>query len=160
MSKSKVIIQFCHNYSYTHTITPQLRSLWLTVNCLWTNKGYLIQNWDIVNIHDLELKCLVDQQWQLGQVSQSNQLVNWQLNCHTFIICKPHQFLKLCNHAIIVKKFNQWKFLYRVLPLSKYHVVNIDNLWSHNHLQCQLRFSDALVIWKPHIIIYKWLNHL
>ena len=55
-------------------VTSQLRSLWLTVNVsIKTVKFTLLIGKFFIKLHNLESRCLVNQQPQLHQVSQSRQ---------------------------------------------------------------------------------------
>ena len=58
-----------------------------------------------VKVQDLEGMCLVNQQPQLCQVSQSRQVSQLTICCHTCIVYQLHDLLKLYDHATIVKPF-------------------------------------------------------
>ena len=58
-----------------------------------------------VKVHNLESMCLVDQKPQLCQVSQSRQVSQLTICCHTWIVYQLHHLLKLYDHATIVKPF-------------------------------------------------------
>ena len=84
-------------------ITPQLRSLWLTVNVSIKMIMFTFLTTKLfIKVCNIESMCLVNQQPQLCQISQSRQ-VSWLTISHQ--TCYLHTIKKLYNHATVVKPF-------------------------------------------------------